>query len=1229
MDAAQLVSGLGVLLPLQENTLRIEILCHLVATCCQGHAKPKASDLSDWIGKFMIDSPAALLEDPAEDMFIGCVNVHFGSFRIFQGIFADGAFLSERLLDFYEKKTDFPTFQETIDRALALLQLSDALAERAGLQRYCVGPRNAAQRITIPRWKEFEPRIRSTFFSHEDLIHLGINKSLLEGFTLDAASRARLSEETLFASSLERKPLLGVNGGILVFVPSTISRALVRFMTERMKIMGGWGETFYQQDNATLFVNNVGSLMEIEQIEESPPHPEDGNPLTFPFFGYFDYGKPVMMFTYTPPLDDAIANFGGIDQLTSQEQTKFQRYLETCATQLEKLPGFLGGMVLICIAGYGRGFRMLVHQWSSQWRVHVAPLRDWISLTSDRDFTAMQLWKLDEQDAIRRNLGIKLTNPSGLPNLVAFWKQTGFRLIPKEMDIRRSHNLIVISSDFVRKIFVEDAQQRDEHCIKTHDGGSWVRIIRHTSRSLFSDDNRALIYAAVNEAHHQLVGCTKRGAAVWWVIAPEHPDREELRDLLYQLWDCILSWADHIVTFAEREWPVLRKWGIEIRLAFPDFAHWTYGDRGTNPPQPADLWIATDQRDYSITITIPEGFLRHFNVPKNVAERRIVAGIFDGAARLAGEIPVATRTDNLAREVMRNEDARYFHIIQRWEIEQFIARGRRPRPLFVPKEDMMLAELGLADLVGRPNESGLVTGLDACRQFLEDTVTKIWERIETRLRRFDRSSVIGACFRALDEITRDEAHWNLTTRSLFALHTDESEIKTVLRDRRSERSAATLSNRLLIENAQYACPDNGGAAFTRADHQALLADATLLVTFAHHRDAIAFGFLKPEVKIHPNGEVDVDLRFYDELLHKYLSHRSDTASQKAAEDYDKHFEVPEQFSEEKSRTLDETLAKLDKVFVLEFGFPVEGLFKLVDALRYFAIESESSVGALNESEIVPILCNGCGFTTTGANAFLDRLTLPIRSGWDTELPPGCKKEDVYPWRFRRNLSLLVRPLVQIGKSPRSWLVSASFFEKSVAYLLGHVEQADLPERFFRSDEMKSYIGKQVNKRGHAFAEIVNRVFSENAFTTRLEIEMSALGASKNDGLGDIDVLGWDVESGMIFPVECKRLLPALTVREIIQRLEDFRGDRKAKDSLGRHLRRIDWLTQNLNSLVKFTGIEKDRIQLKPILVTSDVVPMQFFAEMNFPPDQVIPIVDLPNFLAGQRKQQNGKRESHA
>lgn len=1204
-DSAELVGTLGILPELFENTIRIETLTHLVAACCHGNAIPTPNDLGEWIGKLMDDSPLARQEDPAEDVFVSCVHSPFGTFRIFQGIFGDGAFIAERLLGFYAEKQTFPSFKKTLENALALLRLSESLANKAGLQRYCAGGGAASQRIRLPRWKILQPKVECVRFSEEELEHLGISKKALEVFILTDAMRITLDGETMWGSILERHPLVAIGDGIVILQPSTLARTVVRYLAEGMLIMGGWAETFYEKETAETFVNTVRSRLDIDWFEDvSLPPAEAGTPSLYPALGIFDIGKPVIMLTYTPPLESSLQDFAGIDRMSEEEEQKINRYVQACAAKLETMEEFSGGLVLFCIGGYGRTGAIGLHIWSPRWRVQVCTLSDWLLLTAASGCTAMRLWKLGDHELASRRLKVEIANPAGLPNLYAFWQKYGYRLIPQQLDIG-TNGLVVPGCEFALEVRLKGAQERDEHCLPSHDGSSWLRVVRHDTRSHASEADPSLIYAVSTEAYRRLIGCTLRAGTPWWVAAPDRPNRHESVSLVLQLWNCVLSWTDRLAFAAAKEWPNIGRHSVEVRMEMPDLDRWNL--QQTNACN-VDLSVAANADSRTLVLTIPEDFLQRFNNSKNVAERQLVAALLQGVAEIFGLQDQVEPSQRVLKEIVPNEDIRFFHLVETHEVEQLLGAENRPRPVYVADEDLTLAELGLAHLAG--HSAGKINGLDKCREFLQTAVTKIWERIEQRLKGFDRRAVVTACFRALDEITRDGAHWDLATRSLFALQDEHDETLRALRDRRSQRSSANLANRIIIETAMYSSADSGGAMLTMSDHLTLLAEVQLMLTLAHHRDAIAYGFLAPEVTVHPNGEIEVDTEFYATVLSKYLSHRSDHMTRRAADDYEKNFETRGQPTSEESSKLEKQISKLNEIFEPEFEFPLEKLFEVRDLFQTFAIKSKEAGGELTEHEMRDLLCQGLDFSNEQATAFLNRLTLPIRESWDATLPPRCKKEDVYPWRFRRQLSALARPFIEISKAPRTFLISATFLDTSLAYLIGNIEAADLPERFFSSPKMHRFIGDEVNRRGHAFASQVANLYREKGFLVRLEVEMSALGAPKKEGLGDIDVLAWDVATGRILPVECKRLLPAITVREVIQRLEDFQGDEKAKDSLGRHVRRIAWLQQNLSALTKLTGIPEHEIRLLPALVTSDVVPMQFYKKMNFPTEQVLSYADL-------------------
>ncbi len=126
--------------------------------------------------------------------------------------------------------------------------------------------------------------------------------------------------------------------------------------------------------------------------------------------------------------------------------------------------------------------------------------------------------------------------------------------------------------------------------------------------------------------------------------------------------------------------------------------------------------------------------------------------------------------------------------------------------------------------------------------------------------------------------------------------------------------------------------------------------------------------------------------------------------------------------------------------------------------------------------------------------------------------------------------------------------------------------------------------------------------------------MSELGVPEHAGnfrQSDIDVLAWSTATGLVMLIECKRLLFAKTIGEIADQLNDFRmgRDPSGKNNLERHVERFHWLDVNRTGLERITGIPASTMKLKPLIVTSRTVPMQFVVSL---PDVAHDITSLDN-----------------
>jgi hypothetical protein len=133
------------------------------------------------------------------------------------------------------------------------------------------------------------------------------------------------------------------------------------------------------------------------------------------------------------------------------------------------------------------------------------------------------------------------------------------------------------------------------------------------------------------------------------------------------------------------------------------------------------------------------------------------------------------------------------------------------------------------------------------------------------------------------------------------------------------------------------------------------------------------------------------------------------------------------------------------------------------------------------------------------------------------------------------------------------------------------------------------------------------------YLTRREVSMSSLGVPASLGdFGDVDVLAWKSDHPGVLIIECKYLRRAKSVRDVVDRLDEFRGERD--DYLAKHLRRLNWLKSNPATVAILTGIPDTSIQMKGMLITDDLVPMQFFDGSAVSPQHVVSFNQLAKGL---------------
>jgi hypothetical protein len=288
-------------------------------------------------------------------------------------------------------------------------------------------------------------------------------------------------------------------------------------------------------------------------------------------------------------------------------------------------------------------------------------------------------------------------------------------------------------------------------------------------------------------------------------------------------------------------------------------------------------------------------------------------------------------------------------------------------------------------------------------------------------------------------------------------------------------------------------------------------------------------------------------------------------------------------------------------FKAEFGLTpdetVDGLSELMDlAVECNSVVVETTLGNLRERLLRR------GLSPDICHAFVKTFGLFHRPAWD-QPPAGFYHKDLFPWKYRRRLSAVVRPLLIFGDhEDDKVLYGVGALGQSFQYLMGRTERGQLPETFFISEAMRIYWGAVNDKRGHEFASSVAELLREEGWEARNEVQMTELGAPKE--LGDIDVLAWK-PTGEVLIIECKRLQFARTVAEIAEICRRFRG--QAKDDLDKHVQRVKWVMENPLTLERIVGFRPDHDRIDAKLVTNTDVIMMYLTSLPIPAEKIGPL----------------------
>jgi hypothetical protein len=1197
-DPLRLAACFGGLLTepqLQSNCARLEILVHLCLSYARGTRKPTdaiVSRLFDALG----DGMAGRIEDPAEDLFVSLIVSPRGNFRMLEGIWESAGYHTQRFIDALELiPAEVSWAGELRDHVHELLKLSDLVCARARLTRYQPGnttPVDAIPRKVISRLSALRRNIR---FTRAELVENGISVDSLAAFGFNPANRTDLRSQGLGHSPLERDPILYRNDEFYLLLPTAVSSALRRFVLEYMntpKLRELFATTLAYDlakkvSDTRLLGDRTGAPLDFKRTE---------NALVGAVMTTADRGRFINVVFYADTIEDFEQDGGLVGLYPNKSREGLQKEIQKCVDYASKTAretvGFREGVTLVVGCGVRRAMADLrPERIPENWRVEGIGARDFFTLCHTPGFKPLSLFRLLEGQDRVEEAGVSLINVNGLLNLVGWARNLGGNLVPHdslppEFGAGGGPAMLLMEQNALLSVRAEVAKNRDTHAILSIDN-QWVPVVKDV-KSLFKEDDSFPFYVGVSDSWP--IGVYESERRSWW-IRLKVPDQAPV-DWEYQRYEMLRTWLCRTAPVLDESFPDLPDGPVLINATFA-------GDvRDRKPDRDFEFltvkqtlpFIEVSVAGATISLTAQAGFeLAIFN-PVNVAERALVTRLVEGAAHLAGTTLNETSREEIVDRIVTGPQARQSHAFNAREFRDFVKESVWNAPVKVDDDDIALVKLGLGWRTRNRAEGSEITGREACTAYLNRVVRGIEDEICADLRQFDRRSVLMFALLNHETAQSERENWRRTAPAILALRKDTAAALDTISDHDSDMNAIFKATRLMIEFAICECPLEGGIKPGHLDMSRVMAKILMTTTLGDWSDSIHWKAMEPTLRITGLGDIQANQTFNEQVVYPYARVASDLVVEENTKNYAKFMEEAPV-----TATADAKIpAEFASAFEEQFGFEIDVVRKFVDALEDVAIKKKRAVLAVKRSEILTLLSDKFP-DSTAALKIIELFSFRPRPSWRT-VPEGFTDKDLFPWRFRRRLSMLRRPLVQVDESDDPvLLIAPGIVHDAFAYMFRNFYTGDFP-RWQMTPKMARWAGAERNRMGRKFGEEVAARLKELGWETEVEVSVKKMLGRLGKDYGDIDVLAWRMDGQpRVLLIECKDVQHKKTQGEVAEQLLDFRGELTPdgkRDHLLRHLDRIQIISEHVPEVMKYLKLETPP-KLEGHLVFKNPVPMKF------------------------------------
>lgn len=424
------------------------------------------------------------------------------------------------------------------------------------------------------------------------------------------------------------------------------------------------------------------------------------------------------------------------------------------------------------------------------------------------------------------------------------------------------------------------------------------------------------------------------------------------------------------------------------------------------------------------------------------------------------------------------------------------------------KEDEhdLLDQIGLDVLENMEWDYGILPD-DKRREVSNHVVGFLYKQLCEEISKLDPTHIIEVVCSDLENVM----YQTLLSRQQYLYETTcYSDKKEEYASEINELNKSSIAMKFLIEYVA-ACPPSGTIRFGESHYQRLLAICSLIIDWAYKNDLFYYNVINTHIEILKSDRLGLQRDEFDKLSNimfgareVQLNYMKDESNGESIHDWIEDFEE-----------------KLDQAFKEDNGFTFLEFTEAVMFMLELGNQQNSEVKVMKIDGLINLMdVHITSFDNDVALKIIDYISLKER---DDFLKPDKKyrKEDVYPWRFNRELSFTRRPVIIRGEE-LVWGNRQLFH--MVKFTIDLIHNGKLK---CRKKKMKDLISRISIYTGETFNNKVYRKIDSvegiNAFPNVKKIGGNHINNTVGNTLGDVDVFFFNKKTKVVVLVEVKDL----------------------------------------------------------------------------------------------------------